>query len=208
MVQGIAEVIGVIDYRLNNLRSISSALSRAEIDHEVIDNPREISNFDRVILPGVGSFTAGMQQLRHEGWDSAITQYVKQDVKFLGICLGMQLLFDSSSEFVEEAGLGLLSGNVTKFPPQKQLPVPHMGWNSFTRNRSHELLAKIKDGVDVYFVHSFFVNPKDDSDVLASTQYGTSFPSIVLRGNILGVQFHPEKSYPAGIQLLKNFSSW
>lgn len=201
-------MIGVIDYKLNNLRSISSALSRAEIDHQVIDNPSEIYNFDRVILPGVGSFAAGMQQLKYEGWDSAITDYVKQDVKFLGICLGMQLLFDSSSEFVEEAGLGLLRGHVTQFLPQKKMPVPHMGWNSFTRSRPHELLANVKDGVDVYFVHSFFVNPYDASDILASTNYGVSFPSIVLRENILGVQFHPEKSFPAGIQLLKNFSSW
>ncbi len=201
-------MIGVIDYHLNNLRSISSALSRAEIDYEVIDDPMGIDNYDKVILPGVGSFAAGMQQLKNDGWDSAIIQYVKQDVKFLGICLGMQLLFDSSSEFVEEKGLGLLSGNVTQFIPDKYMPVPHMGWNSFTRNRPHELLANIKDGTDVYFVHSFYVNPKNDSDVLASTEYGINFPSIVLKENILGVQFHPEKSFPVGIQLLKNFNSW
>jgi glutamine amidotransferase len=174
----------------------------------VIADPIEINNYDRVILPGVGSFAAGMQQLKDEGWDSAITQYVKRDVKFLGICLGMQLLFESSSEFIEEEGLGLLSGNVTQFIPKKHMPVPHMGWNSFTRNRPHELLANIKDGIDVYFVHSFYVNPKNDSDVLATTEYGINFPSIVLKENILGVQFHPEKSFPAGIQLLRNFNSW
>jgi glutamine amidotransferase len=201
-------VIGVIDYKLNNLKSLTSALNRAELDFQVIDNPFDVFNFERIILPGVGAFSSGMRELRRMGWDAAIIQSAEAGVKILGICLGMQLLFESSQEITVEKGLGLIKGNVIPFPIDSNLPVPHMGWNDFRKVSSHEIFQNINDGIDVYFVHSFVVNPKDSTDILAQTDYGVPFPSIVLKDNILGVQFHPEKSYPIGIQLLKNFSNW
>jgi glutamine amidotransferase len=201
-------VIGVIDYKLNNLKSLTSALNRAELDYQVIDNPDEILNFERIILPGVGAFSSGMRELRRMGWDSAIVQSAEAGVKILGICLGMQLLFESSQEITAEKGLGLIKGNVIPFPVGNNLPIPHMGWNDFRKSAPHEIFQNINDGIDVYFIHSFFVNPKDSADILAQTDYGVVFPSIVLKENILGVQFHPEKSYPVGIQLLTNFDNW
>jgi glutamine amidotransferase len=201
-------MIGVIDYQLNNLKSLTSALKRAELEYKIIENPQNLSDFERIILPGVGAFPAGMRELRSKGWDTAITESAKAGVKILGICLGMQLLFESSQEIVAEEGLGLVRGDVIPFPVNSNLPVPHMGWNDFRRLAPHEIFENINDGIDFYFVHSFFVNPTDSSDVLAETDYGVFFPSIILKKNILGVQFHPEKSYPAGIQLLKNFSKW
>ncbi len=201
-------MIGVIDYKLNNLKSLTSALNRAELDFQVIDNPFDVFNFERIILPGVGAFSSGMRELRRMGWDAAIIQSAEAGVKILGICLGMQLLFESSQEITVEKGLGLIKGNVIPFPIDSNLPVPHMGWNDFRKVSSHEIFQNINDGIDVYFVHSFVVNPKDSTDILAQTDYGVPFPSIVLKDNILGVQFHPEKSYPIGIQLLKNFSNW
>ena len=201
-------MIGVIDYQLNNLKSLTSALNRAELEYQIIENPDNILNFERIILPGVGAFSAGMRELRSQGWDTAIVQSAKNGVKILGICLGMQLLFESSQEIRVEKGLALVKGNVVPFPVSNNLPVPHMGWNDFRRLAPHEILKNINDGIDFYFVHSFFVNPKDPTDILAETDYGVYFPSIILKNNILGVQFHPEKSYPAGIQLLKNFNSW
>ncbi len=201
-------MIAVIDYQLNNLKSLTSALSSLDIKFEVISNPESLADFQSVILPGVGAFSAGMNKLVCEGWDKALVQSAQSGTKIMGICLGMQLLFESSKEFEPINGLKILKGTVDSFIPKKFLPVPHMGWNDLRIRIPHQILNNIRDGVDMYFVHSYYVKPINPSIILAETEYGNYFPSIVLNENILGVQFHPEKSYPAGIQLLKNFANW
>ena len=200
--------IGLIDYQVNNLKSISSALSRLDIEYEILSSSQELSKFEKLILPGVGSFCAGMESLNLGGWTEEIRNSVENGSKLLGICLGMQLLFENSFEFTESIGLGLIEGSVRSFENQIEYPVPHTGWNSIEKKKDHKIFSNINDNVDFYFVHSFYCNPVDKKVIAATTNYAIEFPSVVLNNNILGVQFHPEKSFPGGSKLLQNFANW
>jgi len=201
-------LIGLIDYQVNNLKSISSALSRLDIEYEILSSSKELSKFKKIILPGVGSFQAGMESLNSGGWTEQIKNSVENGSKFLGICLGMQLLFEKSFEFTESIGLGLIEGSVQSFENLIEYPVPHMGWNSIEKKKDHEIFLNINNDIDFYFVHSFYCNPVDKKVIAATSNYAIEFPSVVLTSNILGVQFHPEKSFPGGSKLLQNFANW
>jgi glutamine amidotransferase len=200
--------IGLIDYQVNNLKSISSALSRLDIEYEILSSSQDLSKFEKIILPGVGSFSAGMESLNLGGWTEEIRNSVENGSKLLGICLGMQLLFEKSFEFTESIGLGLIEGSVRSFENRIEYPVPHTGWNSIEKKKDHQIFLNINNDIDFYFVHSFYCNPVDRKVIAATTNYAIEFPSVVLNNNILGVQFHPEKSFPGGSKLLQNFANW
>jgi glutamine amidotransferase len=200
--------IGIVDFQVNNLKSLTSALATAQIEYEVLTDSSHIADFDRLILPGVGSFPAGMRQIINNGWDEALLSAAASETKILGICLGMQLLFEVSSEFNNTNGLGLIEGNVLPLTFQKNLPIPHMGWNDISIISPHPILEGVMSGLDAYFVHSYHVNPTFKEHILAETSYGITFPSIVGKNNVIGVQFHPEKSFPVGLRILKNFEVW
>ena len=198
-------MIAVIDYGASNLRSVMHALKHLGADARIARHPDELVSADGIILPGVGAFGAGMDQLRAGGFEEPLRRSVAGGTPLLGICLGMQFLFEVSEERGEHAGLGLLPGRVVRFPEDGGLKVPHMGWNQLHPRRESPLLAGIPAGGYVYFVHSFYVRPADEADVLAETDYGRWFASVVGRGGVYGVQFHPEKSQAVGLRLLDNF---
>jgi glutamine amidotransferase len=159
----------------------------------------------RLILPGVGAFGAGMNQLRAQDLVEPIRDAVAAGTPTLGICVGMQFLFETSDEMGDHAGLGLLKGRVTRFPSHAELKVPHMGWNQLTPTRESAVTAGLEPGSYAYFVHSYYCAPDDPSDVLLTCDYGFPFAAAVQRGNLYGVQFHPEKSQRTGLQILANF---
>jgi glutamine amidotransferase len=200
--------IALIDYQINNLKSISSALSRLNIEFEILSSPKDLIKFEKIILPGVGSYSAGMEALNSGRWVEAIRKSALDGKKLLGICLGMQLLFEKSFEFTETEGLGLIGGSVRSFENVVGYPVPHIGWNSINSKSNHEIFAGVKNDVDFYFVHSFFCEPEETKVVAAFTEYGIEFPSVVIKDNLIGMQFHPEKSAPGGSKLLQNFARW
>lgn len=200
--------LGIIDYQVNNLKSLSSSLDRANLPFEIVTSYKQLSNFDRIILPGVGSFSSGMKSLQKNHWVESIQEYALTGRKILGICLGMQILFDSGFENGTTNGLGLIPGTVTSFIPEKNLPTPHIGWNTLHHQKSHKILDGIPNNLDYYFVHSYYCNPSSKSCTIGYTNYGIDFPSVVAQENIVGVQFHPEKSFPSGLRMLKNFYDW
>lgn len=203
-------MIGIIDYGASNLHSVRNALDKLGVtDMRVLDDPQHVDAADKLILPGVGAFGAGMDRLRADGFEEPIKAQAAAGVPLLGICLGMQFLFDESDEMGSHQGLGLLPGRVTRFP-EGGLKIPHMGWNQLhppgqAAAFDAPLLAGIPSGGYAYFVHSYYVEPADDADVLARTDYGDLFASVVGRGNVYGVQFHPEKSQDVGLRILQNF---
>ncbi|MDR0666160.1 MAG: imidazole glycerol phosphate synthase subunit HisH [Campylobacteraceae bacterium] len=197
----------LIDYNTGNLQSVINAIEKIGQKAVLVKNPEELKGYDRAILPGVGAFGDAMQFLKQSGMDKAIIEFAKSGKALLGICLGMQLLFDKSSEFGSNDGLGLIEGVVTAFDKTKfktPLKVPHMGWNSFSIKQDSPLLRDLKDGTYLYFVHSFHV-VCDKKYIIASTNYGYDFPSIVQKDSIYGFQPHPEKSHENGLKILKNF---
>lgn len=200
-------MIALIDYKIGNLRSVINAIEKIGQKAVLVKNPEELKKYDRAILPGVGAFGDGMQFLKQNGMDKAIIEFAKNGRPLLGICLGMQLLFDTSSEFGSNNGLGLIDGIVTAFDKTKfkmPLKVPHMGWNSFKIKQDSPLLRGLEDGTYLYFVHSYHAIC-DKKYIVASTNYGYDFPSIVQKGSIYGFQPHPEKSHENGLKILKNF---
>lgn len=199
-----APAIAVIDYGASNLRSVMHAMHHLGVHAHVADTPEGLAGADAVILPGVGAFGAGMAELRARGFESSIKSVAASGIPMLGICLGMQFLFEVSEEMGETAGLGLLPGRVVRFP-EGDLKVPHMGWNQLDIRRASPLLANLESGGYTYFVHSYYCAPADEADILATTDYGQDFTSIVGRDHIYGVQFHPEKSQSVGLHILQNF---
>lgn len=204
----------VIDYGLCNLYSVYNALKYLGFKSVVSSNPEDLKDADSVILPGVGAFEDGMKGLRTKGFIEAISRYVNTGKPLLGICLGMELLMTKSYEFGEHAGLDLIKGEVVPFENQCvngkwNFKIPHIGWNELHQADYgwHETpLADLKEGTEVYFVHSFYVKPSDRRNVLAETEYGGGkFCSVVSRENIFGCQFHPEKSSRDGLKILNNF---
>lgn len=207
-----AKVVGVIDYGCGNLQSIANALAKLGVSYEVVSSPQDLSQYQKIILPGVGSFDHAISSLEESAFTDAIkTWALFPEHKILGICLGMQLLCNSSHESQENRkGLGLIDAEVkclSECAKDKDLKVPHMGWNEISvLDAENKLLSKIQDKSDFYFVHSFGVFCQNESDVVAITEHGSKFTSIFYNGgNVYGVQFHPEKSQKAGLNLLRNF---
>lgn len=199
-------MLAVIDYGAGNLRSVVHALHSLGVDNlRIAQSAREMQGATRLILPGVGAFGAGMDELRARGLVDPVREAVQAGIPTLGICVGMQFLFESSDEMGTHEGLGLLKGRVTRFPDQPGLKVPHMGWNQLEPTRGSPLTEGIAPGSYAYFVHSYYCAPADPADTLLTTLYGFRFAAAVQRGNLYGVQFHPEKSQRTGLRLLANF---
>ncbi len=198
-------MIAIIDYGMGNLRSVQKALERIGAEAMVTSNATDIQEAEKIILPGVGAMRPAMERLNELGLVEAIKAIPKTKKPFLGICLGLQLLFDVGREGGEVKGLGILSGDVSRFM-EKNVKVPHMGWNQLRLNRkSCPLWQDIPDNARVYFCHSYFVNPRESGITVALTEYGCNFVSAIQKGNIYGVQFHPEKSQSVGLKILENF---
>jgi len=197
-------MIVVIDYGLGNLRSVAKALEKAGAEVTVSSEPGLISSASALVLPGVGAFARGRTNLYSRGLIEPIREVISGGRPFLGICLGLQLLFSSSSEYGSTPGLDIIKGKVLPFRVREK--IPHMGWNTVDPvNKNSFLFENIPEQSYFYFVHSYYVTPEKDSDYLASTEYGISFCSAAQKDNVCGVQFHPEKSGPAGLRILENF---
>jgi glutamine amidotransferase len=203
-------MIAVIDYGMGNLRSVQKALEEVGAKALITSDPADLKRCDKVVFPGVGAFGDAMKELRRRGLVDPIKDAIADGKLFLGLCLGLQLLFEKSEESPGVKGLSVLKGEVRRFRfPKSGLKVPHMGWNSISKKAKGpgaRILKGIPDGTHVYFVHSYFVLPKDRTSILTTTDYGTDFVSGVCKDNIYGLQFHPEKSQSLGLKILKNFA--
>jgi glutamine amidotransferase len=199
--------IAMVDYDMGNLRSVYNAFEKIGKKVDIVKNASKLDEYDKIILPGVGAFGDAMESLKKGGMADSILDFAKSGKPLLGICLGMQLLFQSSSEFGETEGLGLIEGRVVEFDKTKfptRLKVPHMGWNEIFIHQKSPLLQNIDDETYLYFVHSFHA-VCEDRYIVAKTTYGYEFPSVVQKDNIFGFQPHPEKSHDNGLKILKNF---
>jgi imidazole glycerol-phosphate synthase subunit HisH len=199
-------MITIVDYGMGNLRSVQKGFEKLGFDARVTEQSEEIRRAEKLVLPGVGAFADAMQGLRSRQMVEPVRDFISSGRPFFGICLGMQLLFDWGYEDGEYEGLGVLPGKVVRFAANPGYKVPHMGWNQLRVRRPAPLLNGVEDGSFVYFVHSYYVLPMDDSITTAETDYGGSFTSIVWRDNIFATQFHPEKSQQVGLRLLRNFA--
>lgn len=199
-------MIGIVDYGIGNLRSVQKAFQHVGGEAVFVRTPEEIARVDALVLPGVGNFGDCVRSLAKSGmWDDVLA-WAKSERPFFGICVGYQMLFDSSEEAPGEKGLGVFVGEVRKFSAQHGLKIPQIGWNTVTvRQPDAPLLSGIASGDFVYFVHSYYAAPRDTSLIALETTYGDTFAAAVARGNLLATQFHPEKSQRAGLQMLKNF---
>lgn len=196
--------IGIIDYGAGNINSVANMLNYLNIKSEIISDYKKLNNFNKIILPGVGKFDAAVENLHNNGFNEELVEFtLNKNNILLGICLGSQLLLEMSEEGLEK-GLGLISGESKKFNASKDFPVPHMGWNTLSQTKDHLLFKDITETDRFYFAHSFYLNVAAEN-ILASTKYGDSFPSAIFSKNILGLQFHPEKSLKSGMKVLKNF---
>ncbi len=200
-------MINIIDYGAGNLRSVEKALHFLGFDAKISSDPKEILDCDKVILPGVGAFGDCMNSIRGAGLDTCIKEVIDKGKPFLGICLGLQLLFEKSEESVGATGLSIFEGENVKIPKMDGLKIPHIGWNSIKYNKDCPIFQGIGDNPYVYFVHSYYIQPKDTDIICAQTDYGTDLPIAVWRENVFATQFHPEKSGDVGLKILKNFGN-
>lgn len=200
-------MIAVIDYGMGNLRSVQKALEKVGARTCVTSDPADLKRCSKVVFPGVGAFGDAMKELKRRGLVDPIKDAIADGKPFLGLCLGLQLLFEKSEEAPGVKGLSVLKGEVRRFRfPKGGLKVPHMGWNSISKHgHGAGILKGIPDGSYVYFVHSYYVKPKDRKNILTKTFYGIDFVSGVCKDNVYGLQFHPEKSQALGLKILKNF---
>ena len=198
-------MIAIIDYGAGNIRSVSKALRHIGCECRVTRDKDEIMNADGAVLPGVGSFGDTVNSLTSYGIKETVKEFIASGKPFLGICLGLQLLFPGSDESKGAEGLGIFDGAITKIPNGKGLKIPHMGWNSLTVKKGSRLFEGIEENPYVYFVHSYFLNAADKNIVAAQTEYGVTIDAAVERGNVFATQFHPEKSGEVGLKILKNF---
>ena len=205
--KGFDRMIAIIDYDAGNLKSVEKALKYLGQDVIVSRDSSEILQADKVILPGVGSFGDAMNNLDHFNLVDTIKKVAEKDTPFLGICLGLQLLFEKSDETPGAEGLGILKGEILRIPPKEGLKIPHMGWNSLNIKPQARLFDGIANNSYVYFVHSYYLKAEDENIVAASTEYSTHIHASVESGNIFACQFHPEKSSDVGLRILKNFAS-
>ena len=197
--------VAIIDYGVGNLRSVEKAFAAMGCDAIISSDERVLREAERLVLPGVGAFAACMKALKERGFDGLVKERASTGTPLLGVCVGMQLLFDESEEFGSTQGLGLLRGSVRKFG--NDLVVPQVGWNRIQQKRPHALFEGIANGSFCYFVHSFYCEPMDESVVVGETEYGVRYASVVATKNVCGVQFHPEKSQEIGLRMLKNFGT-
>ena len=200
--------VGIVDYGMGNLKSLANALDYMGIAHRICARPDELDEQTHVIIPGVGAYAKAMANLTQNGFIPALRHHVADGRPLLGICLGMQLLSTVGAEPTLSAGLDFVAGEVLPLPESPSQPTPHVGWNSLEYSRVHPVFSSLKRSVDFYFVHSYHFKPRHETDILACTDYAGGFCSIVARANVVGVQFHPEKSQEQGLLLLKNFASW
>jgi glutamine amidotransferase len=200
--------IAVVDYGAGNLRSVAKALERSALAVEVTSDAAALAHYDAIVLPGVGAFADAMASLRAKGLGDAVARAIASGKPYLGLCLGLQVLFESSDEHGSTSGLGILRGRVERFPVSHPLPVPHIGWNQVRWGGEHPVARQLPREDAYYFVHSYRVVGADPGDVVGTTDYGGLFTSAVGRGNVLAVQFHPEKSQAAGKRLLDAFAAW
>lgn len=201
----VINMVAIIDYDAGNIKSVEKALLYLGEEAVITRDRDAILRADRVILPGVGAFGDAMEKLRTYELDKVIQEVVAQNTPFLGICLGLQLLFESSEESEGVEGLGILKGKVVRLPEENNLKIPHIGWNSLKYPNPGRLFTGIAEDSYVYFVHSYYLQAKDPSIVTATTEYGTLIHASVEQGNVFACQFHPEKSSGVGMQILKNF---
>lgn len=198
-------MIAIIDYDAGNIKSVERALQKLGQEVVVTRDAKAILSADKVILPGVGAFGDAMENLRRYHLDKVIYQVVERDIPFLGICMGLQLLFEKSDESKGVEGLGILEGEICRIPDCEGLKIPHMGWNSLHLQNNGRLFKDIDENAYVYFVHSYYLKAKDEKIVKATTEYSTHIHASVEKGNVFACQFHPEKSSDVGLQILKNF---
>ncbi len=200
-------MIAIVDYGMGNLRSVQKALARVGADAQITSDPEHIASAEKVVLPGVGAFGDAMAELRARGLVDAVRCAIESGRPFLGICLGLQLLFDVGYEGGRHEGLGVLRGEVVRFALPPEYKVPHMGWNQLHVRRHAPLLAGLPDGMYAYFVHSYYAVPAEASVIAAETCYPQPFASMVWRDNVYATQFHPEKSQALGLAMLRNFAA-
>lgn len=203
-------MIVIIDYGMGNLRSVQKGFEKVGYNARVTDDPAVVAQADKLVLPGVGAFRDCMDQLTAGGFVEPILRHVESGRPFLGVCLGLQLLFTESEEFGHHQGLNIIPGRVVRFPGDMReqgevLKVPHMGWNQIDIRRPAPIFQGLDDGESVYFVHSYYVVPEDESVVAATADYGRTFCAAVWQDNVMATQFHPEKSQQVGLRILKNF---
>ncbi len=203
--------IAIIDYGMGNLHSVQKGFEKVGADAIIISNPDEVDAADKLVLPGVGAFRDAIATLQDKGFVEPVKKFVDSGKPFLGICLGLQMLFDVSYEDGEYQGMGIVPGKVVKFdftghPDKNELKIPHMGWNRLQINPGNPIYEGLPNETYVYFVHSYYVVPEDDSVVATTTDHGIEFCSSIKRGNLFATQFHPEKSQNFGLKILENFS--
>lgn len=199
-------MIAIIDYNAGNLKSVEKALNSMEETCIITRDRNEIVGADKVILPGVGAFGTAMEQLRKYELDKVIHEVVDKRIPFLGICLGLQLLFEGSDESEGVEGLHVLDGEIVRIPDKEGLKIPHIGWNSLNIQNQGRLFEGLGENPYVYFVHSYYLKAKDEQIVKATTEYGVNIHASVEKNNVFACQFHPEKSSSVGLQILKNFT--
>ncbi len=204
-------MIAIIDYGMGNLRSVQKGFEQVGFPAEITSDPAVILGADKVVLPGVGAFRDCISNLEQGGFVEPILKIIAEGRPFLGICLGLQLLFTESEEFGIHKGLGVIPGRVVRFPEGmiergEKLPVPHMGWNQILVRQPSPLFEGIGNGSNVYFVHSYYVKPEDPTVVTATCNYGIEFCAAIRHDNVMATQFHPEKSQGIGLKMLKNFA--
>lgn len=199
-------MLGIVDYNIGNLASVQNAILKVGESAKIESDPSKLKDYDKIILPGVGAFGDAMEHLQKSGMQEAILEFIKSGKFLLGICLGMQLLFQKSYEFGEHSGLGLLEGEIIHFEKatlQKGEKIPHMGWNLVKKVKNSALLEGLEDSFYLYFVHSYYLG--ESKNAIGMSHYGIDFVSIVQKENIFGIQPHPEKSHNVGLKILKNF---
>ncbi|MEW6055164.1 MAG: imidazole glycerol phosphate synthase subunit HisH [Bdellovibrionota bacterium] len=201
-------MIGILDMNMGNLRSVTNAVYSLGYDPKVIHDQEGLKEASHLIIPGVGAYPAAMRQLEAMNLKDAIKDFASTKRPVLGICLGMHIFSTSGEEGGGAEGLGLVPGEVLRIDTQPGLVVPHVGWNNIRFLKEHPVLEKVKDGVDFYFVHSYRYVCEDQQDAFGETEYGDAWPSVVAKDNVIGFQFHPEKSQINGLKLIENFCEW
>ena len=199
-------MISIVDYGMGNLRSVQKAFEKLNVAAKICTRAEEIHNAEKLVLPGVGAFRDAIHELHSHKMVEPIKEHINSGKPFLGICLGLQLLFDVSYEEGEYEGLGIIPGKVVKFPDLPDIKVPHMGWNELEYAKSCPIFDGVPEKSHFYFVHSYYVEPIDESIVAARTEHGVKLVSAIARDNLFATQFHPEKSQRLGLKLLENFS--
>jgi glutamine amidotransferase len=199
-------MIAILDYGMGNLRSVQKGFEQVGHQAMITSDPAELLRAERAVLPGVGAFGDAMVELKRRNLIEAIREFIDSDRPLLGVCLGMQILFERGYESGAHKGLGILSGEVVRFDLPSEYKVPHMGWNQLAIRRKSPLFEEIGDGAHVYFVHSYYVVPSDKTVISAETDYGGKFTSAIRRDRLYATQFHPEKSQALGLRMLKNFA--